>query len=94
MNSQYTRELRFQQKQRLAKLKTILAELNDRMISKTFLVGERLTLADINLAIDMLPLWNVNLDGKPLIKEVKQRKQTIRHTLPPKSLPIIISVML
>merc|ERR550539_1265838 len=70
MNRQEIRELKFQQKQRLFKLKAILVQLNDWMQSRTFLVGERLTLADTNLAIDMLPLFNISLDGRPLIKEV------------------------
>ena len=71
-----TRELKFQQKQRLVKLNNTLVQLNDWMSSKTFLVGERLTLADTNLAIAILPLFNVSLDGRPLIKEVKHLAQT------------------
>ena len=79
-NKATTRELRFQQKQRLAKLKAALIRLDDWMKSKTFLVGERLTLADTNLAIDMLPLFNVSLDGQPLIKEVRKGQRPSLYT--------------
>ena len=64
------RDVAFQQKQRKAKLAKNLLFLDTVLQPKTFLVGERLTLADTFLAIDMLPLFNVSLNGKPLIKEI------------------------
>ena len=60
-----------QQKQRLSKLASSLNSLDEVLRTRTFLVGERLTLADTNLAVDILPLFNAVQDGgQPLIKKV------------------------
>lgn len=64
------RDVAFQQKQRKAKLVKSLCYLDTILRAKTFLVGERLTLADTFLAIDILPLFNVNINGTMLIKEI------------------------
>ena len=68
--NQNSRDVAFQQKQRKAKLVKSLCYLDATLQSKTFLVGERLTLADTFLAIDILPLFNVSLNGVSLIKDV------------------------
>jgi glutathione S-transferase/predicted esterase len=65
-----TRDVIYQQKQRLAQLSKGLNVLNDYLGSKTFLVGERITFADTNLAIDMIPLFKTSINGKLLIDEV------------------------
>ena len=64
------RDVAFQQKQRKAKLVKSLCFLDTILRCKTFFVGERLTLADTFLAIDILPLFNVTLNGTPLINEI------------------------
>ena len=38
-------------------IKRCLAYLNDVLLSKTYLVGERITLADISLAVNLLTLY-------------------------------------
>merc|ERR1711953_195676 len=43
-------------------VKTALTTLNDRLLTRTFLVGERLTLADIAVATTMLSLYKQVLD--------------------------------
>merc|ERR1712176_750345 len=43
-------------------VKTVLTTLNDHLLTRTFLVGERLTLADIAVATTMLSLYKQVLD--------------------------------
>ena len=69
-NKSNNRDVTFQQKQRKAKLAKNLLFLDAILRPKTFLVGERLTMADTFLAIDTLPLFNLSLNGRPLIKEI------------------------
>jgi elongation factor 1-gamma len=45
-------------------LKKIFAMLNDTLLTKTFLVGERVTLADISLCCDLVCLYKLVLDPK------------------------------
>ncbi len=63
-----TRDVSFQQKSRLAKLQKSLEMLNDLIKSRTFLVSDRLTLADIILAVDLISVFTVSIDGKILEK--------------------------
>lgn len=65
-----SRDEAHQAKQRARKLASLLKGFNEFLRSRTYLVGERLTLADTHLAIDFLPLFDVKLNGKALIKVV------------------------
>ncbi|VDL74977.1 unnamed protein product [Nippostrongylus brasiliensis] len=46
-----------------AELLAQLTHLDDVLLSKTFLVGERLTLADVSVALDLLPAFQHVLDA-------------------------------
>lgn len=77
--TQQQRDVAFQQKQRAAKLTQALIVLDGFLRPRTFLVGQRLTLADTNLAVDLLPLFQVKLDGKLLIKVICSDKLDLVH---------------
>ena len=64
------RDVAFQQKQRASKLAHALTSLDNYLRSRTFMVGQRLTLADTYLSIDILPLFDIKLNGQPLIKAI------------------------
>ena len=64
------RDVAFQQKQRASKLAHALTSLDNYLRSRTFMVGQRLTLADAYLSIDILPLFDIKLNGQPLIKAI------------------------
>ena len=64
------RDVVYQQKQRAAKLAQALVSLDDYLRSRTFMVGQRLTLADTHLSIEILPLFDIKLNGQPLIKAI------------------------
>ena len=66
--SQNSRDLAYQQKQRATKLVQALTCLDNYLRSRTFMVGQRLTLADTHLSIEILPLFDIKLNGQPLIK--------------------------
>ena len=43
-----------------AELTAQLAEFDKYLLKRTFLVGERLTLADVSIALDLLPTFQVS----------------------------------
>lgn len=56
-----------------------LAQLNKVLVTKTFLVGERLTLADISVALNLLPAFRyvLDADARKQIVNVTRYFQTI-----------------
>ena len=72
--SQNSRDLAYQQKQRATKLVQALTCLDNYLRSRTFMVGQRLTLADTHLSIEILPLFDIKLNGQPLIKAICPNK--------------------